>query len=410
MLAIEAENNDTLLSNSLLQGKIRGIKEQLMRNQLYYEAAFNKVQLDSHEIRNAYRASMREYELEFYTMNNKELAQKMEALLDSVPEFADDMLQELEAIFGKKPVHKVNYEDPDDDVIHGSLFAKPLEQGTVIGPLRLSNGDYIIMKILDWIDYPLISGLDQQNRWNNVKEKLHMTKARELWKSYQTNIMKGKIIQFDKQSFKILSNWAMEKHLSNDTLNYQLSETPTTVPEIDLKAPFFTIDHKLWKVEDLKKELISHPLVFRTKYLNRENFKEQFKFAIADMMRDYYLTKEAYKKSLQNNKEIKKTVQMWKDAYLADYQKNSIIHSAIKQGTIREKDETGLQKYWESYLLDLQTKYGNRISINVDEFDKISLTNIDYLAVKSGVPYPMVVPRFPAFISSEDLNYIKREK
>ena len=413
ILATEAENDNKFLNNVLLQGRLRGIQEQLMRDQLYIEAAFKKVQLDTVKIRNAYRASIREYEVEFYMMQNKKMAQRMETLLDSVPELTDDIFQELEAMLGKKPVHKVNYEDSDDEVIHESLFEKPLEQGTVVGPLKLRNGNYIVMKILDWIDYPLISGVDQQCRLKNVKEKLHKTEARKLWNAYRTNIMKGKKIQFDKESFTILSNWAMEKHLSEnnyDTLNFQLSEIPPIIPEIDLNAPFFTIDHKLWTVGDFKNELISNPLVFRTKYLNENNFREQFKFAIADMMRDYYLTRKAYKKSMEDFREIKKTMQMWKDAYLADQQKNHIIHSAITQGIITENDEQGISRYWESYLFNLQKEYSDLISINVDEFKKLSLTEMDYFALRTGVPYPAVVPRFPALISSDTLNYIKHKQ
>jgi len=273
ILALEAEHNHKkLLQNPAFQGTLKGIKEQLMRDRLYDEVAFNKVKLDSQEVRNAYRLSMREYQLEFYTIHNKELAQKIETTLYSVPELADEMFKEVEEILGKKPVQKVNYKDPEDDVIHEALFTKPLELGTVIGPKRLSNGDYIVMKVLNWVDYPVISGEDQKVRWNEVKEKIHQTKARKLWLSYQANIMIGKKIEFESQSFEVLSNWAMEKYLSNnknDSLNFQITEIPFAKPEIDLNAPFFTIDNKSWTIDDFKNELMSHPLVFRTKYLTK---------------------------------------------------------------------------------------------------------------------------------------------
>ena len=411
MLAIEAENNSQFLHNSVLQSRIKGIKEQLMRDRLYYEEAFNKVHLDSQEVRNVYRLSMREYELEFYTMHDENLAYKIETWLDSVPDLSDEMFGELANILGKKPLHKVNYKDQDDDIIHESLYKKPLDIGTVIGPLKLSNGEYIIMKVMNWTDYPLISGVDQQNRWNDVEDKLHKTEARKLWQSYLANLMNGKKIEFNAKSFKVLSDWAMESHLytnNSDSLNFQSSEIPPVAPEINLDDPLFTIDNKEWTVEDFKKELMSHPLVYRTKNLNRNNFKKHFKLAIADMMRDHYLTRKAYKKSLDNREEIKKEVQMWKDAYLADFQKNSIINSAINDGTIKKDDKTGIQEFLESYILDLQKNYSDIVSINVDEFNKISLTQIDYFAFRPGVPYPAAVPGFPVLTSSENLDYIER--
>jgi hypothetical protein len=413
ILAVEAESNGKLPDNPGLQATLKGIKEQAMRDKLYDKVAFKKVEVDSQEVRDAYHSSMREYELEFYTIQNTELAQKIIAVLDSVPELTDDIFKELEENVGRKPVHKVNYKDPDDEVIHESLFAKPLELGSVVGPLRVSNGDYILMKVLNWVDYPLISGQDQQARWKKVTEKIHRAKAGKLWHSYQANIMRGKRIVFEKQPFSILSNWAMNKYLSsneNDSLNFQLTEIPSNVPEINLETQFFTIDNKAWTANDFKKELMSHPLVFRTKYLNRDNFAEQFKLAILDMMRDHFVTQEAYQHSLDKSDDVRRTVQMWKDSYLAFSQQKSIINSALQQGIINENDDTGMRRYWESYLLRLQKKYSSSIRINYEALDKISLTNVDFFAIRPGVPYPIAVPAFPTLFLSENLDYAKRKE
>jgi hypothetical protein len=225
--------------------------------------------------------------------------------------------------------------------------------------------------------------------------------------------MKGKRIEFDKQSYTILSNWAMERYLNrknNDTLTFKISEIPSANPDIDLGAPFFTINNRLWTVDDFRNELMSHPLVFRTTDLNSTNFKEQFKLAIVDMMRDHYLTQEAYKKKLDNNKTVKKTVKMWKDSFLARDQAKYIMDSALKEGSTNGNDNIGKLKYWESYLYNLQKKYSKSIYVNNKEFDKISLTKIDMFAWKPGVPYPVIVPEFPVFISSENLDYAIRNK
>ncbi len=57
ILALEAEHDDKLLLNPSFQGRLKGIKEQLMRDKLYTEVAFKKVELDSQEIKNAYRSN-----------------------------------------------------------------------------------------------------------------------------------------------------------------------------------------------------------------------------------------------------------------------------------------------------------------------------------------------------------------
>jgi len=46
--------------------------------------------------------------------------------------------------------------------------------------------------------------------------------------------------------------------------------------------------------------------------------------------------------------------------------------------------------------------YADRIHIDEEELRKIRLTNIDLVAYKPGVPYPMAVPKFPVIITKSD--------
>lgn len=411
ILAIEAEKNNLLIQNPVFQGTIKGIKEQLMRDKLFDVLAYQTVKLDSTEIRNAFEASIREYELEFYTIKNKEFAQKIKTELDTTLDVSS-VFKLLETTVGKKPIRKVSFKDLDDDVIHESLYSNPLDTGKVIGPLKLTNGDYIVMKVLKWVDYPVIGYEARIERWNNVKDKVRQLKARKYWLSYQTQLMRGKKFEFDKNSFNMLAEAALEYYLKKtekDSLNARISEVPLPKVDIDLSAPFFTVDNKTWKIEDFKRELVSHPLVFRTKYLDKNNFKEQFKLAIVDMVRDHYLTQEAYAKSLDKSEDIIKVVDMWKDSFLANYYMNDVIKSALEKGIINKEDNLGMLKYKESYIKNLQSKYGSSIWINYDEYKKIKLTNIDFIAVRPGVPFPLATPNFPILIRSNNLDYAKHK-
>jgi hypothetical protein len=414
LLALEAGLDRKLSPSPALQGKLRGIKEQLMRDRLYEEVAFNKVELDPDEVKSVYRASMREYELEFYTIHHKELAQRIKAVIDSVPQLSEEAFKEVEQILGKKPLHTMSYKDPDDEVIHEALFTSILDTGSVVGPLRLENGEYIMMRVVNWVDHPLISGEDQQIRWKKVQEKLRETKALKLWRSFQTNTMKGKTIEFDRNTFNAVSNLAMGYYFrknGNDSLDFQHPEIPA-IPlgrlEVDPGTPFFTIDSTVWTLDDFKKELAAHPLIYRTRDLSESNFREQLKFAIADMVGDYYLTKEAYRRSLDKSEKVNRVVEMWEDSFLAIAEERNILKSAEERGIIDEHDNASKLKYLESYLRDLQKKYGNSIWINRQELEKISLTDIDLFAWRPGVPHPVAVPAFPILINSENLEYAGR--
>jgi hypothetical protein len=80
----------------------------------------------------------------------------------------------------------------------------------------------------------------------------------------------------------------------------------------------------------------------------------------------------------------------------------------MEKGIIRDDDNIGKLNYWESYLTSLQKKYSDSIVLNYNEFNNIKLIKIDFVAFIPGAPFPQIVPGFPIFISSENLEYIKK--
>jgi hypothetical protein len=412
ILALEAGPHSESLKNTAFQSHLKGIKEQTMRDKLFKEMAYERVKLDSQEIANKYRLSKREYELEFYTIHDRKIAQTIDAALDSAPELSDRVFEELQNQVGKKPTHKVKYLDPDDEVIQKALYTNLLDVGETIGPLRLSNGDYLMMKVVNWSDVAVIGGEERQIRWNQVAEKLHLAKAEALWQAYQVELMKGKKLLFNKSSFETLSSAALQHYLKKspvDTAQAGFPEIPFEETGIDLNAPFFTVGKQVWTVADFKQAVMSHPLVFDTKYLTPENFSRHFKRAVVDVIRDHYLTAEAYRRSLDDSEDIKRTLDMWSDAFVAYDQKKKVVNTALEQGLVKKGDELGIHDYWEKYIQDLQQKYSDSIRLNYNEFDQIKLTKVDFYAIRPGVPYPVGFPSFPLLSASATIDYIKQK-
>jgi hypothetical protein len=235
----------------------------------------------------------------------------------------------------------------------------------------------------------------------------------KLWDEYMLNILKGKKIDYNEEVFFKLAGHAYQYYLDKnqppDSIELTLSEIPKLEEAVNLKSPFFSIQGDIWTVEDFKRELLSHPLVYRARFSDQKSFNQQFLFAVSDMVRDHFLNKEAYKLSLDTLEDINETVGIWRDSYLAIDQQKTILDSALEKGIINNEDNSGKLNYWESYLISLQKRYTDSIEIDYKQLKKIKLTNIDVIAVKPGVPYPSIVPGFPIFISSENLEYIKKE-
>ena len=158
------------------------------------------------------------------------------------------------------------------------------------------------------------------------------------------------------------------------------------------------------------KSLRTHPLVYRTTALDSANFRQQFKLAIIDLMRDYYLTKDAYKRSLDKYKDVKNTVKMWKDSFLSSNKAKNIVDKAAEQGMVNKSDQRALSEFWNSTVDSLKKKYGYRIWINRELLTRLELTKIDMIAMKPGFPYPLEVPQFPALMTSGNLDYAKLKK
>jgi hypothetical protein len=404
ILASEAEKNHVLASNPGYHARLKGIKEQEMREKLYVDVAFNKATVDTNRLKTAYKLSTREYELEFYRMH-KELAQKVKAIIDSTPGNTNNLFKNLSEFTGKQPVHKIKYKDPDDDAIHEALFSKPLLVGDVVGPIELSTGEYLVMKVLNWTSYPLFSGEDQQEQWNNVRETEQRIKASKIWQSYQAEVMHGKKIEFEKNTFLKLADWVREKYISEQQKKVPsgnpIPEIPFAAIGLDLASPFFVFENKVWTVGDFRNELRSRPFLFRSKDLDSSNFNTQFKLAVIDIMTDHCLTREAYKKSLDKSEDVTQTVNMWSDSFLASNQQQNVVGTASKKGKIAENDALEILKYWESYVNNLQKQYRHSVNVNIPVYESVSLTKINMVAIKPRMPYPTLVPAFPTFISSE---------
>lgn len=136
--------------------------------------------------------------------------------------------------------------------------------------------------------------------------------------------------------------------------------------------------------------------------MNKKEFPEQFKLAIVDMIRDKFLTAEAYKKEYDKVGAVRRNAEMWQDNLYSLYQKNKYLESMAANSKNYLDDIT---LYLNPYIDSLQAKYNDVIKINTGEFEKIKLTRIDMFVLQKNVPFPMMVPGFPLLTTDNKLDY-----
>jgi hypothetical protein len=318
------------------------------------------------------------------------------------------------------PRKKVSFMDPELDVIHKALYSDPLQRGQVIGPITIEENYYLIIKVMGWQEKLIIGGgQDFHKRWMNVSNKLKDMKADALWAEYIREIMKGKKIEFNKDVFNRVSDIFMAEYTADQGIDPNAAKEnddsfPRQSLDMDaelLKKPFFTMGGQEWTVEDFRKSLMSHPLVYRDKnFKTRLGFRKQFINAVADLVKDHYVTKKAYQKQMDRLPEVKRKLQMWRDAVLARYEVGKFLGNLSKREDYDPKLMKGSDNYLNLYVDSLFTKYADEIVLDSEMFDKIRITSVPMFAFRKNRPFPIAVPNFPAYTSKINIGKSTQEK
>jgi hypothetical protein len=416
MLALEAGQQNKLAKSDHFKRFVLGRQEQAMRQVLAHEESFAKALVDSSEVSKVYRIAGRKYDVQFYIINNDSFAivagKILAASTDSAFEKIFHSFCDLDTI----PRREVEWSAGENEIVHQALFSEPLCVGQVIGPLHLDKDSYLIMKVKGWIDRVAITDQDIRRRWDDVTTKITEQRANAIYSNFISRIMRGKRMVFNADTFVKFVNiigpvYFLDKKAYDDAFLDSAFDQSQEIMLADtlgktLKAighnPLFQVDGKIWRVNDFLHEYERHPLVFRKKKMGKGEFAEQLKLAIADMIRDHYLTQEGYKRSYDKLELVKRYAAMWQDASIALYQESLYLKKLKMEDTDTINVVT---QYLDPYVHSLQKKYSDKTEVNVDAFNDIKLTQIDMFAMQKNVPFPVYVPAFPQVTIDSKLDY-----
>ncbi len=175
-----------------------------------------------------------------------------------------------------------------------------------------------------------------------------------------------------------------------------------------LSQSFFTVDGRVWTVDDFRRELVLHPLVFRQRKMPSHEFAEQFRLAVADLVRDHFVTKEAYRKGYDKVNVVQRNADMWRDRFLALDQVNKYLAEIGENRNFKQHMMEIIEKKLNPYINRLQQKYYKKITLDFDTFEDIQLTTIDLFVKQPEMPYKYVVPMFPVVTNDHMLEYVRK--
>lgn len=418
LLALEAGEQNALTRTEEFHLYLQGRKEQAMRQWQYYEEAYQPVQLDTAEVKAAYQAAGRKYRIAYFTFKDSSLAKQVRQQVQEQGRAFEEVLLGISAL-DSIPQREVDWNSPEHPAIHAALYAKARAQNEVIGPIAAGDGSYVLMNVLGWTETLPLTDTQQQRQWQQVWERLKAQKAEARYDQFIARLMRGKRLDFAPQTFRQLvgilapyylksnaaKSAALQQQLWGTPGNSELLQQMSTKLDALLTEPLFQIDGQLWTVRDFEREIKLHPLVFRKTSFAASEFAEQLRLAIVDMVRDRYLTQEAYKKGYDRVPEVQRYTGMWKDNLLFLYQQNEYLKAHGKQEAFQQDFMKVIASDLNPYVEQLQRKYHSLIEINTDVFAKTPATRIDMVVTQKGVPFPVVVPSFPLITSNHQLDY-----
>ena len=417
LLAIQSDIQGKLVQNPTFNDLMIGRKEQKMRMLLSYYEGDAKVKLDTNKIKKAFSLAGRSYKIEFFNIRDAELSQKLYKKYSrsgSAFQKIFGNLSDKDSIY----IKEIGWASKETKKIHQALFSAKLKKNQMFGPINIDDSTNIFIKIDGWDDKVVITEKDVAERWNDVEEKLALDKADSIYDKFVLGVMSNKKLSFNPDVFKkvakLLAPFYLnpKKEAESEFLNLEYNRGIETSDNHKLGDSFdeiknealFTVDGKIWTVSDFEKMVNTHPLVLRKSDF-KNKFAKRLRNAIADLVRDKYLTDIAYKRGYNNNEIVKHYEQTWSDASIAFFQKLEYL----QQVDVKEKKEMEIiENYLNPIIEPMLKKYSDQIEINVEEFNKINLTRIDMFTTQEQVPYPVYVPAFPQLTDYNKLDYGKK--
>ena len=418
LLALEAGEQNELTENEDINLYLRGRKEQSMRLWLYNEEMYIKASVDTNEIKKMYRVAGKKYDIEYISFTSPQLVHLIDQTLDAGETDIKNIYKQLGGE-GDVPQKTIGFNDPEPDKIHNALFSDTIRIRQFVGPIKVDSETYLLMQIKSGTRSLAITSNQINERWDQVRTKLTEKKANALFDKYVKDLMAGKRIEFVRTTFEVLVRALgqeyyrtdeekkaafNQKFWNKDNPQVILDDLSNQLEDI-MDQPLFQIDDQTWTVRMIQQEIKIHPLVFRKHKMPKSEFAAQLKMAIVDMVRDKYITSDAYDKGYDTIPEVKRNYGMWRDNLLALYQREQYL----KQFAIADKDQMYIIKeYLNPYVKQLYSKYSEKIKINTGDFENTNLTSIDMFVIQKNVPYPVIVPSFPQITTHDKLDYGSR--
>ena len=392
--------NNNLSKNQ--QDYITGRSNQALRRKLYSKVLDDSIKIQKKVISEQLNLVNREYDLSYIQIphNFKKLNEVLMAWE------SDSLFTETYpriAIFTKK----LKWNEFEQKEVLDSLFIPEIQKNQIIGPFFIGKFS-MFLKVIDWVERP--STLENETKFKNQRltDYLKNEMVENTFLNFIKNVMKNKNIHFKKDSFNSFVNIFGENLIMNENqiidlklrknrFNMELNDQTKLNPSDTL----FLVGEELWTIKKLLDNIKWHPLVFRKYKMKKSEFPFQLKFAISDLVRDHYLTSEAYIEELNKNDFLINQNNMWINFFNCQNYLKEKFPNAISLNNWLEDEGFQLE------LNELIDENSKDIYINWQELEKLIITDIPFSAIYKNESYSNVTAEILPLTKSQHIKLMK---
>lgn len=404
LLSLEFDKENLQMSEAQ-KSIVKGQEEQAMRLLMLKSFGYDSVKVDLEKVRKLVSLDQRTYDVRFVTFEQK--YNKLISL-QSKNISLNELIKKINST-PKSENKLVRKNDGMLDKVHDVLFRQEPFKKQFYGPFKLNKDQIICFEINSWTTSIDVTEKAKKERWDSVYNQYEEEEVLKRYGSYVKRLMKGKSLNYNPEIFEIFSNklrkiYLIEKEKKEAVINNKIWEINdkteiTSFADIQKINSEVLLKHESddYTVQELLNLIKKHPLVFRNKRTNKELFSNELKYAIADLFRDFHITKKAYDLGYDENQSIKIIKEKWNDHI---------------KSTIYKKEYFGLQNDKSASLNILSNKidslqilYSDVIKIDTDKFEKIQLSSIDMNVNYSNQAYTKLEPSFPILTDDHLLDY-----
>ncbi|MCU0413421.1 MAG: peptidylprolyl isomerase [Ignavibacteriaceae bacterium] len=320
--ALEAESMG-LDNSELIKSTYRAIEKMYVRDALYRQEILSKVKLSDEYLIEAFRRNSLSLDLNYlFSEDEAEINDFFTQLINGV-DFYSIFLKRPESTLQETP-YVVSYGQMDKNV-EDILY--DLKLGEFTRPIKAPNGWYIF-RLLSTEQKVIEDAQQAEEQQKYVLKVAEKTFTDSIYKDFYSKFFKDATAETNRELFLKLADLVEETlKTRSEKEKIPAEEKVYIVPEdlykIEtelgpelLNAEFVKMNSQFATISDFLQELSIEK--FYVDSLDNNHIKGRLNYAVKIFIEHELLSREGYKRGLQNLPEVQRYLKMWRDYYLTE--------------------------------------------------------------------------------------------